>query len=86
MKKAQEQKVKDGLAMTLLLTLTTLVTKQAIQKGSSALFPGNPVSKEEQIKVDTKDAIAWAVIAGVASGFLAVALQKYRVSVKGDIV
>lgn len=86
MNDVSNEQVKEGLAMTAILTLTTIVAKQAVQMLAEPFIDEPPRPAKEQVEVDTKDAIAWACITGIAGGFLALALKKYKVSVNSDIV
>ena len=86
MNEVQTEQVKEGLAMTAVLTLTTIVAKQAVQVLAGPFVDEPPKPLKEQVEIDTKDAIAWACITGIAGGFLALALKKYKLSVNGDIV
>ena len=86
MKEKSTEQVKQGLATTAVLTLTTLVAKQAVQTIVGPFVDEPPKPAKEQLEVDTKDAIAWACVTGIAGGFLALALRKYKLSVDGDII
>ena len=86
MNQQQKDTIKDGFAMTLLVTLTTIVAKKAVQKVASPFVEEVPLTQQEQVNVDYKDAVAWACITGIASGFLGLALRKYKLSLRGDIV
>lgn len=86
MKEISQQNIKDGFAVTAIAALTTLVVKLAVERVAAPFVEEKLLTEQEQIELDYKDTIAWACVTGIAGAFLALALKKYQISVKGNII